>query len=216
MRPGLFTLALALTTSPVAAMADEPASGPPAPAPTSPPSPGARWYGAPIVYSDIASAALWGLAVGADAPRGESIVVPVAVLASLAYLVPSPLVHALHGHGWRAFWSVVLRGALPAAGLFVGGFVGAVTCTPPPWDGSSIQERGCGIDAFITGAIVGAAIAGLGAMVIDDAVLPWEPDEPAPAKASLRPPSLQWLPTLGVAHDSGNNTVPTLGIAGAF
>jgi len=231
MRPGLFTLVLALATSPVVAMADEPSFGPAygpanaAPVPSAPaPAPAnTEWYGLPLLVSDLASAALWSLAAGAATSGPNNPAGALVVLGVPGYLITSPIVHAVHGHGWRAVGSVVLRLALPAAGGVVGAFVGAETCTTPPVPadalaGSYYEGAGCGWpDGAITGALVGVVITGLGAMVIDDAVLAWgPPDEPTPAQASLRPPALQWLPTLGVAHDSGNNAVPTFGVAGSF
>ena len=220
MLAGALVVTLALASPPIGAMQDQSLpSGPPAPSPPAPAPANTEWYGTPILVSDLASALLWSLAAGASTSEGGP-VAPLALMASLPYVFTSPVVHAVHGHGWRAVGSVVLRLALPTAGVVVGAFVGAETCTTPPLpaDWPSIEYTyGCSWDGAITGALVGVVITGLGAMVIDDAVLAWgPPDEPAPAQASLRPPALQWLPTLGVAHDSGNNAVPTLGVAGSF
>jgi hypothetical protein len=133
----------------------------------------------------------------------------VAVLASAAFVIPSAVVHALHGYGWRAVGSVVLRLALPVAGVFAGGWVGAATCKPSNDPGG---HDDCSADGFTTGVLAGGLVTALAAMAIDDAVLAWEPPD-APTSAQAR---FQWLPTLGVAHDSGNNAVPTFGVAGSF
>src|ERR1019366_4288483 len=141
MRPGLFILVLALATSPVVAMADEPSFGPAygpmndPPAPASTPAANAKWYGLPILVSDLASAALsslatWGLTAGPARSTPNNPAEPVLVLGGLGYLITSPVVHALNGHGWRAVGSVALRLFLPAAGFVIGGL--AATCPPPP------------------------------------------------------------------------------------
>jgi len=221
MRPGLFTLVLALTTSPVVARADEPTFGP-AYGPANDPSPPAsasansKWYGLPMLVSDLVSAAIWSATVVSSSTSGpDNPAEQASVLALFPYLITSPVVHALHGHGWRAVGSVALRLVLPTAGFVIGGL--AATCPPPPGVVPSGIEYCDSLDIAFKGALVGSGIAAVLAMVIDDAALTWEPpDEPAPAKASLRPPALQWLPTLGVAHDSGNNAVPTFGVAGSF
>jgi hypothetical protein len=221
MRPGPFILILALAMSPVVAMADEPSFGP-AYGPANDPSGSAvrtdtKWYGLPILLSDLASAAMWSLAAGtATSTYGGGPAVPLTVVAIFPYVITSPVVHALHGHGWRAVGSVALRLSLPAVGMVIGFFAGA-ECSPPSGVVPSGIESCDSLGGAFKGALVGSAIAAVVAMVIDDAALPWEPPaDTAPAKASLRPPGLQWLPTLGVAHDSGNNAVPTFGVAGSF
>jgi hypothetical protein len=211
MRPGLFAIALGLAMSPVAAMAagppldvmseDSPSTSSSSAAPSGAPT-NTKWYGAPMLVSDLLSTTSWGIAAGTStSPNNAG--AAFAGLAGFPYLLTSPVVHAMHGHGWRAVGSVLLRASLAAAGLVVG--VGATSCNE------------CFFEGSFTGAIVGVAVGGLVAMAIDDGLLAWEPpDPPRPAHASLRPPALQWLPTMGVAYDSRSAAVPTFGVAGSF
>jgi hypothetical protein len=88
-----------------------------------------RWYGATVLAVD--SVALGSIAFGADRNSPELI-----VAGAIGYLLATPIVHAAHRKGGRAWGSVGLRLALPTAGAIVanddpaiGAVLGAFTAT---------------------------------------------------------------------------------------
>jgi hypothetical protein len=87
---------------------------------------GGKWYGAQILAIDGTALAMATLGFGQE----ESSLSTVGVI---GFLVATPIVHAAHGKGGRAWGSVGLRLALPAGGAIVsadnpglGAFIGAM------------------------------------------------------------------------------------------
>ncbi|MBK9037496.1 MAG: hypothetical protein IPL61_40670 [Myxococcales bacterium] len=122
-----------------------------------------RWYGERIVAIDGTSDAL--LLVGLF---GDSELAAYAGLAG--YVLGGPIIHATQGEWNRAGGSLGLRLALPA----VGGVIGHRVCV----DDSGLLR-------CVGSLVVGLAVGGLIAQVVDPALLAYT-DDGAPAPTLLR------------------------------
>lgn len=146
---------------------------------------------------DAASAALMvSVFVVDDYTDGES--VPIVLLTSgvAGYLLGSPVVHAAHhGNLSRAGLSLLLRGGLPVAGLYLGR--NTVRCPP-----SSPDTIGtCGVSEMLIGGAIGLGTA----LLIDYGWLARKRIERAPASG------LSIVPSMSADRDAF-----TLGLAGHF
>jgi hypothetical protein len=117
-----------------------------------------RWYGWPILITDGTAYGLLALALSDDRTAPY-----VALPIMGGYLLGGPIVHAANGRWGRAGISLLLRGALPVGGTFLGA---ASSC-------GGGEGSDCVSTALSVG-VVGMAIATL----IDLSVLSWKPIEP--------------------------------------
>src|SRR6185436_7990319 len=146
-----------------AAAADEPA---PAAAETS-------WYGWQTLLSDAGVIGLWSLAAAVDDAKygsggaRQSYEVGSTALVALGfatYGLGAPAIHLAHGREGTALRSLALRLGLPVAGALVGVMIGSGTCDPE-------SEVPCPVVA----GVVGGALGGVAAAIVDGAVLAREP-----------------------------------------
>jgi len=121
-----------------------------------------RWYGGTNILVDAASLGLLAGGIGAQSA-------PPAIVGSLGYALGSPIVHWSHGNVGRGFASLGLRLGLP----FVTGAVGAAVA-----GGCS----DCDVPPAFGGAIIGAGVGALAAMIIDDVALAREEVPPGESR----------------------------------
>ena len=180
---------------------------PPAPSTTAtapPPAPSATaskrtWYGWQILIADGVDIPIIGAFIAQQiGPHPGNDTTAHAVFGTIGFtlfLVPAPVIHAVHGQPGRAVISGVLRLVLPSLGAVIGLF------------SDNVQVGG-----VLEGSAIGMGLAA----ILDDALLAWkEPEEP-PTQAASGGPWVHWLPTLGLARDAGQRDVPTIGVVGAF
>lgn len=172
--------------------------GPPAPAPRyvalesqmnpswatsqdrpAPAEPTSRWYGEQTLAMD-------GIALGLVVLGGRTESVEVAGIGGLVYLLAAPTVHSAHGRGWVGLASGGMRLVTPVLGL---------------WVGAKTAENN------INGGVNGLALGALAAIVVDAAVLAYEPPpEPVAPRASFT-----WTPTVAPTERGA-----VVGVAGLF
>jgi hypothetical protein len=146
------------------------------------------WYGYQNLGADGAALAL---AIGGAAMQENGELLGVASL--LTYALGSPIIHAVNGEGGRAAGSIALRLGLP---LVLGG-IGAATA-PPCGENEQLCFNGLG--EFV----LGVAIGGVSAIVIDDFVLAH--------KTRRVYHESTWTPTVAPSAAGGM----TFGVAGTF
>lgn len=173
--------------------------GPPGLAVSSAPAPGREYehYWEQNLAIDAASVALMVSAfVVDDYTDGES--VPIVLLSSgvAGYLLGSPIVHTVHhGNLGRATLSLLLRGGLPVAGLYLGR--NTVRCPP-----SSPDTIGtCGVSEMLIGGAIGLGTA----LLIDYGWLARKRIERVPASG------LSIVPSMSASPDAF-----TVGLSGRF
>lgn len=156
-----------------------------------------RWYGWQILVVDGAADALAIATVATH--RGGTYPTTLAgySLAAGGYLFGGPIVHAVHGHGWRTLGSLGLRVGAPLGGALLGLLGGAVGTRP-----SGVDEGGL---ATIFLGVVGLSVGVIAAQVLDPVLLGSE-DVPQPQPA---PVTLRVVPQVD-AHSVG------LGVVGGF
>ncbi|HEY3818191.1 MAG TPA: hypothetical protein VGL81_13520 [Polyangiaceae bacterium] len=152
-----------------------------------------HWYGWQILLVDGGSLAL----------------LPLGGAGLVTYAVGPAVVHAAHGRAAPAIGSVLLRVGLPLVLGLAGLWVGTVA-TRPDQNSNDIA----------TGPIFGGALgllAGfIGAMVVDDAVLAWEPVKPSPASKPGAAAPIRLVPRLALAGDAEHGRGGWMGLAVAF
>jgi hypothetical protein len=197
MRPGPFTVALVLATSPPVIAAA---------APTPTPALEATWYGWQTLIADALDAGVWLLLIKTVQDGGGGGSVALGVLGVAGYLVPAPVIHGMHEQGGMAALSAGIRLAAPT----LLGFFGAATAT---CQSSGLECLGAPIQGAFVGAVAGVGLA----VVLDAAALSWkQPDDPAAAQATSSTTKFRWLPTASLAYDEAHKATPTFGIGGSF
>lgn len=141
-----------------------------------PQGPDERWYGGQTLAADGISLAV--LMLGA-------LEEPFAYVGVGGLLVAAPIVHFGHGNVGRGFLSLGMRTGLPFGTAAVG--YGLTTGACPSDDDADY----CGG----IGAVVGLFVGSVAAVVLDSAVLAWEP-APEP------PPGVSWSPSLAATPNS--------------
>jgi len=168
--------------------------------PAPPPPPRAdgesTWYGWQPVISDAATI----LATSALAGLPNQGTLTMATFSAGYGLVP-PIVHLAHGRPVIAALDLAVRVSALAIGFETGSLASANCGQNNPESGSG----GC----QLAGAFVGAAIGALGAMVLDAAVLSWDP--PAAREAPTTARGFTWSPALVWTKDHSG-----LGLHGTF
>ncbi len=176
--------------APPAAYAAPPMMWPPPPAP-----PVKRWYGYQIMLTDLASIVL--LASSRDTRY----------FGTMAFLAVPAVIHGVHHNTSMAIASPLLRVGLPVAGLLIG--ASSENCS----HNSSSDADWCGLE----GAIVGAGVGLLTAMILDYSLAVYEDVPsygavPVPPTARRRPSGVS-LAGAGVAPTANG---ATLVLGGAF
>jgi hypothetical protein len=126
---------------------------------------GGKWYGGQILAIDGTALAMAALGFGQE----ESSLSTVGVI---GFLVATPIVHAAHGKGGRAWGSVGLRLALPAGGAIVsaenpviGAFIGAMGASVidalRAYDDRPRKQRGATRRTMQLSPMVGRTVGGL-------------------------------------------------------
>ena len=141
-------------------------------------------YGLQIAAADLVSMAL--LTNGAAKPG------------VVLYALDGPIIHALHGQGWRAVASLALRVGLPLALVGYGEGHGS-GCAPDDWD---CGEGGDGQ------RMVAATIAGAIAAIVDDTLLAQRVLRPS---RSAKSAGATWSPQLAVS-----SRLTSLGVVARF
>jgi hypothetical protein len=183
--------------------------------PATPPPRVSRWYGLPILATDVGGLALvvtgGEIATGREGCRAGC--TSLLVLGSGSFHLGGPIVHFAHGHVARGFISLGMRTAAPVvAGFLVGGVFAAAACRKPSAEDGGVP---CALSAFLVGDVLGAAATKLAASVVDIAYLARE-DVPAPTANSTTSAFQTLRPNTILVRDSANNRTPTFGVAGRF
>ncbi len=157
-----------------------------------------HWYGWQTALVDAASL---GLGVGmnalsGDGNAGNGVRAFAVGLTVTGYALGGPVVHAAHGQWGKAAASLGLRLGAPAAGTLAGLAIGSAAC---PHDDSDVP-------CYAVGGGLGL-LAGLAtAIIVDSAVLAYEPErEPAAAQG------IRLAPVVIAEHDRWG-----AGIGGTF
>lgn len=161
----------------------------PAPAP-------AGSYHFQILAADAAAFGLFFGGVLAQGPDGRDTFASDSMMAAgaLSFPLGAPIVHLVHGQGWRAAGSLALRLGVPLLGGAIG--AGTATCTE--------HDFLCGLPETGIGILVGSVVAAF----VDGAFLARAPDgEEPPAPRGLASLS----PRLTASH-----TGAVLGLGGNF
>lgn len=165
-----FTVGLALAATLVVCPSRARAQAAAGDAPRSPrttvPEPPVRgWYGWQTLVSDGASVMAFAGALALYRPSSggaQDLSAGLLVLAGSGYLVGAPALHLAHDAPWKAAGSLGMRLGLPAAGLFAG------LAVAPRCSGLRCMD---GLGSGALGALLGL----VGAIVVDAAVLAFEP-----------------------------------------
>ena len=151
------------------------------------PAPSATSYAGQVVLADLAGVVGTGLMLS-NTRQVKTSFAPV--------LLASPIVHLVHGNPGKAAASLLLNVGVPLAGAFLTYSLDRATCTPS-------DNGGCGPEGAVPGALLGFLIA----VVLDASLLAHESPAPAPAPAR---PSL--APSLSLSRAGGG----TIGLTGNF
>ena len=116
------------------------------------------WYGGKILAADAAMVATLVVAAGTKST-------PLAAIGGVSYLVTPAVIHGVHGRGGLSVLSVVLRVALPIAGMAMGASM--ANCHPS--NGGEDDDAFCGLGEAIIGGVLGVIAASA-----VDASLAWE------------------------------------------
>jgi hypothetical protein len=166
------------------------------------------WYGYQTLAVDASATAIMGLSL---AQKGSAL----PALGVLTYAVGAPIVHIVHGHGYKAFGDLALRLAAPVATGFVGAIIGGATVS------HNDTNPFAALGPLYFGAIIGTLVGVAGAITIDATVIAREDtargdkdDKGAnatPSRAALPPSHVAWTPTFAPATGGA-----TAGVAGTF
>ena len=159
-----------------------------------------HWYGWQILSVDGGAATL-ALAAAAldsssDPDHSENLSQALLLGAAVGYVAGSPTIHLIHRQYWRGLGSLGLRAGLPIVGGAIG--LGSATC-PPPGGG---DYGNCGLGELIVGAAAGTVLA----IVLDNSLLAWEPNQDEADKVAR----------LGVAPVVGSDGRRELRLFGTF
>jgi hypothetical protein len=151
------------------------------------------WYGSETLLTDAGALLLFisGVAVN-DRGTSKNIVVSSGVV----YLLGGPVVHLFHRQELMSLASLGLRAGLPVASGLVGATLG----------GLGKYDDG---DEVIRGTVFGVLGGLLGAVILDSALLAWQPT--ASAASGLAGSPLVWRPRLTLT-----GTRAELSVGGSF
>lgn len=151
------------------------------------------WYGSETLAADAGALLLFFAGVATnDRDTSQAVVLG----AGAAYLLGSPTVHLLHERGLASLGSLGLRAGLPVAGGLAGALLSRFA---PPNDG----------DEVVIGTVFGVAGGLLSAVVLDAALLAWQPERST--GAAPPPRSFAWRPSLTLTE-----TCAELSVMGHF
>lgn len=146
-----------------------------------------QWYGLQVILTEAVAAVIAVAGFGSETDAMG--------YAGLAMgLVGPTVVHLLHGRYRNAGLSVGLRLGGPVAAGLAGGAFGALLTSSEPRSG-----------ALLVGTVTGG-LAAVAMVIVDAAVLAWEPEEGAGGEGGLL------VPTAGVTTEGA----PVFGLAGRF
>jgi hypothetical protein len=188
------------TLAPAGPLPGSSAAGPAAPAK---PSVANQWYGWQNMLVD-GSVLVASIGIAASS-RSDSAGTGAGVLLLVGYGVGSPIVHGAHGNSNGALASMGLRVGAPLVGGAVGFLLGS--------------DRGSGDVIFggrAASAALGVGLGIVGAMVIDYAVLAYEPGRSPAAATAKRTPaprgnSVHYTPNIGF-----DGRTARIGVGGTF
>ena len=130
------------------------------------------WYGGKILAADAAMVATLVVAVGTKST-------PIAAIGGISYFVTPAVIHGVHGRGGLSVLSVVLRIALPIAGVAMGASM--ANCHASSSYGED-DNAFCGVGEAIVGGVFGVIAASA-----VDASLAWEPATNGPSQVQPKP-----------------------------
>jgi hypothetical protein len=198
--------------APLVARAESPPAAPNPPLPAVDPTPERIWYGAELLVFDAGTFVLTGAAAAVDTQA------PVAwVLGGLiTYIASGPVIHLLNGNASGAGLSVLMRVGIP----FLAGAAGyaLAPCSPPSsYDAPSEETAAWNCTWTRVGAAgLGGILGILTASALDAGFLAWKSGDTAPSPDAATLHALAWLPSAGIAYDSGHRATPTFGVQGTF
>lgn len=189
--------------------------------------PPVAWYGAPSLVMD--GAAVTTMSVGWIGMRNADVWLAGAGL----HLVGAPIMHVVHGHPLRALGSFGLRLGGVLVGALVGGYLGGAFAHPSTHCGDTCGYDG--LDALVTGAVVGVDVTAIGVGAVDAGLLAFEAPR-TQATGSLMPyiaatgprraplaislgesaPGGFISPRMAFATDASQHRTPVFGVGGRF
>ncbi len=158
-----------------------------------------RWYGWQTLLADSTAIGFLGIAVASQNP---SWLAPSGVV----YVAGGPSIHLAHGRVGALAGSLALRVGLPLVGVGLG--AATANCSAQQQSDDEDSGTACGLTGAVYGFIVGAGVA----MVLDMAVLSWEPStEPTTKEAPVPPPAVAWSVAPTMDPKSGAKGVAMVG-----
>ena len=147
-----------------------------------------EWYGAPIVFVDLAAlGAFFGGMVASD--RGNDLGSALMIAGGGTYLLAAPLVHVTQHQVGRGFASLGLRTGAPLVGAVTGLIVGAIIGLrdTSEYDKACPKETWCGAHDMVMGGTVGFVGGLLVAAAVDSAALAYKPSTAKQLALSVTP-----------------------------
>jgi hypothetical protein len=123
-----------------------------------------KWYGMPIVVTDIAALGIFVAGMVA-ADHGSDIGSGIMLVGVGAYVLGGPIVHLTEHNVGKGFASLGLRVGAPLAGALTGAIVGGGIGSRKKCGGNDT----CALGYLAEGGVLGLIAGGLVAMLIDDA-----------------------------------------------
>ncbi len=136
-----------------------------------PPAQGRTWYGGKILAADAAMVATLMVAASTKSTL-------LATAGGISYLVTPAVIHGAHGRGGLSVLSVVLRIALPIAGMAMGASMANCHASTSDED----DDAFCGLGEALIGGVLGVVAASA-----VDASLAWEPATNGPSQVEPQP-----------------------------
>jgi hypothetical protein len=159
-----------------------------------------RWYGWQTLLADSTAIGLFGLAA-ANRANG-----PLLGASGVVYVAGGPAIHLAHGRVGALAGSLALRVGLPLVGVGLG--AATASCSAQRQSEDDDAGTPCGLTGAVYGFAVGAGLA----MVVDMAVLSWEPStEPMTQEAPPPSPAVAWSLTPTMDPKSGAKGVSMVG-----